>query len=144
MLKFFERKVSEEGKRPDGNSTFVAMAKLNSGLKPNGQLGLSDTFKIKFRGKLLQGNGTMLIVNPYMDLTLQMDISKGAFIEGSKRFEDLGLNSTLNYSLKEQLATFKLERKVSQDLNADVSYQNGPSTHGAGDVTLKLMYSRPF
>jgi hypothetical protein len=144
MLKFFERKVSEEGRNPEGSEAFVAMAKINSGLKPSSTLGFSDTFKLRFKGMLLQGNGTMLVVNPYMNFSLKMDLSKGAFVEGSKHFEEIGVNSTLNYSLKQQLATFKVERNIAQGLNAGVTYENGPATHNAGDVSLKLMYSRPF
>ena len=141
MLKFFGRKVSDEAKNPEGNQTMVAVAKINS---TSPSVGLSDSFSLKFRGKFLQGNGTMVVVNPYLDLNVQMDISKGAFIEGSKKFEELELNSTLNYSLKEQMTTFKVDRDIAQGLNAGVTYQNGPSTPNAGDVTLKLMYSRPF
>jgi hypothetical protein len=141
MLKFFGRKVSEEAKNPEGNQTMVAVAKINS---TSPSVGLSDSFKLKFRGKFLQGNGTMLVINPYLDFSVQMDISKGAFVEGSKKFEELDLNSTLNYSLKEQMASFKVDRDIAQGLNAGVTYQNGPSTPNAGEVTLKLMYSRPF
>lgn len=144
MLKFFERKVSEEGRRSDGNYTFVAMAKMNNGLRPGSTIGVSDFFKFKFRGKLLQGNGTMVIVNPYLDFNIQYDVRKGAFVEGSKKFEDLDITSTINYNVKEHLTTFKVNREISQDLNADITYENGRSTHNAGDVSLKLMYSRPF
>ncbi len=143
MLKFFGRKVSEEAKNPEGNQTMVAVARINSGLETSSSLG-SDSFKLKFRGKFLQGNGSMLVINPYLDFSVQMDLSKGAFIEGSKKFKELDLNSTLNYSLKEQKATFRVDRDIAQGLNAGVTYQNGPSTPNAGEVTLKLMYSRPF
>ena len=144
MLKFFERKVSEEGKKSDGNYTFVAMAKMNNGLRPGSTIGVSDTFKFKFRGKLLQGNGTMVVVNPYLDFNIQFDVRKGAFVEGSKKFEDLDITSTLNYNLKEHLTSFRVDREIANDLDATITYENGRSTHNAGDVSLKLMYSRPF
>jgi hypothetical protein len=144
MLKFFERKISEEGKSAEGNYTFVAMAKMNSGLRPGASMGLSNAFKFKFRGQLLQGNGTVVVVNPYLDFNVRMDLRKGAFVEGSKKFESLDVTSTLNYNLKDGLATFKVKREIARDLNADVTYENGPATHNAGDVSLKLMYSRAF
>ena len=144
MLQFFERKVSEEGKKPEGNYTFVAIAKMNSGLRPNASMGLSNAFKFKFRGQLLQGNGTVVVVNPYLDFNVKMDLRKGTFVEGSKKFESLDVTSTLNYNLKDGLATFKVKREIARDLNADVTYENGPATHNAGDVSLKLMYSRAF
>ena len=144
MLQFFERKVSEESRKPDPTDSLVAVARINNGLRPTSSIGLSDSFKFKFRGNLLQGQGTMVVVNPYLDFNVQMNLSKGAFVEGSKVINGLDIKSTLNYSLKNRLTTFKVDRKITQDLNADVTYQAGASTHNAGDVSVKLMYSRPF
>lgn len=144
MLKFFERKISEEGKKPEGNYTFMAVAKMNNGLRPAASIGLSNTFKFRFKGQLLQGNGTVIVVNPYLDFNVKMDLRKGTFVEGSKKLETLNVTSTVNYNLKDGLATFKVKREIARDLNADVTYENGPSTHNAGDVSLKLMYSRAF
>ncbi len=144
ILKFFERKISEEGRNEEGNDAFVALAKINSGLKPKGSMGLSDNFKIRFKGQLLRGYGTMMVVNPYFGVNVIMDLSKGAAIEGTKKIESLDVNSTLNYSLKRHMTTIKVDKNFADDLNAGITYQNGETTHGAGDVELKLMYSRPF
>lgn len=144
MLKFFERKISEEGKKEDGNYTLMAVANLNKGLKPSTSVGVSDSFRFRFKGQLLKGNGTLAVVNPYLDFNIKMDLRDGTMVEGSKKLDDLNVTSTINYNLNDGLATFRVNREIATDLNADVTYENGPSTHNAGDVSLKLMYSRPF
>ncbi len=144
MLKFFERKISEEGKKSDGNYTLMAVANLNKGLKPSTSVGVSDALRFRFKGQLLKGNGTLVVVNPYLDFNIKMDLREGTLVEGSKKLDDLNVTSTLNYNLKDGLTTFKVNREIATDLNANVTYENGPSTHNAGDVSLRLMYSRPF
>lgn len=170
VIKYVDKRISGEIKHAEKGSAFHTVGQVQTALKPESEVGVSENFKLKFKARVLQQKATMLIVNPYVDSSaevrfngkMKVDMKRSFASVGvdtsveylvnsgavnakcEKKLEALGVNASLNYNGEEQQYIAAVDKNLTTNLVGRVSSSQPTGGDAVQDNKFELLYSSSF
>ncbi len=170
ILKYIDKRISGEIKNADEGSTFHTVGQVQTALKPESEVGVSENFKLKFKARVLQQKATMFIVNPFVDSSaevrfngkMKVDVKRSFASVGvdtsmeyhvnsgelnatcQKNLEAIGVNASLNYRGLENQYIAALDKPLAPNLVGRVSSAQPMGGDAIADNKVELLYSSSF
>lgn len=170
ILKYIDKRISGEIKEADEGSAFHTVGQVQTALKPESEVGVSENFKLKFKARVLQQKATMFVVNPYVDSSaevrfngkMKVDVKRSFASVGvdtkmeyhvnsgelnascEKKLEAIGVNASLNYRGHENQYVAVLDKPLAPNLLGRVSSARPLGSDAVEDNKVELLYSSSF
>ena len=147
LLKYADKRLSGEIKQAEEGSALKSIQKAHDALRPNTEARLSRDFKLRFRGKVLQGRGAIFLENPYADFQTNFEIGGSTRFNLRRNISSLKLETSLDYNMSEGYWQACIERPLNNSLKARImSTQNDEELifSGASDKKFELRFHKDF
>jgi hypothetical protein len=145
MLKYLDKRLSGEIKNAEEGSTLHTVGKVQKALRPQTKVALTRTVKLRFKARVLQGKAIVKVENPYVDYQTKFSANGNVDMEVRKEIKPLKINAEANYRVNEDKWVARVDRKLSETINARVSsFQSTKDVDEDSDTVFELLYSLPF
>ena len=125
LLKYADKRISGEIKQAEEGSALKSIERAQQALKPNTEARLSKDIKLRFKGKVLQGEGFIFVENPYVDFRTSFEISGSTHLNIKRNISSLRLETSLNYNITKGQWEAYVEGPLSESVKARIiSSQN--------------------
>ena len=148
ILRFADKRLTGEIRNAAEGSTMQKVRSVKQALKPNTTAGLTENIKLKFRAKVTRMRAYMRVINPWVKSETEFNIVKGqVFSRFHKRFEDLGIDTRLEYRLHDNDYTASISKPLGNNITAIVSSTQSvsrPTLNHDADSIFQLQYYTSF
>lgn len=120
-LKYFDKYISGEVKKADEGSTFASVGKVQTALRPNTKMKIGKNIKIKFRARVLQGRGFIVVDNPYVDCKTQFNVRGRLNMRVGKKFKEIGTETSVQYNVDESDWIASIDQQITSTVSARIS-----------------------
>lgn len=147
LFRYIDKRISGELKNASKGSTLQKVRSVKQALKPNSTAAISKNIKLKFRAKILRMRAYMRIINPWVKAETEFNINGQVFSRFQRRFEDLGVDTKLEYRLHDNDFTASVSKPLGNNITAVVSStqpMSRASSGNAADSTFQLQYYTSF
>ncbi len=147
LFRYVDKRISGELKNASEGSTLQKVRSVKQALKPNSTAAISQNIKLKFRAKILRMRAYMRVINPWVKAETEFNINGQVFSRFQKRFEDLGVDTKLEYRLHDNDYTASVSKPLGNNITAVVSSTQPVSRKAFGndaDSTFQLQYYTSF
>lgn len=121
LLKYADKRLGGEVKKAEKGSTLHKVGKVQQALRPDSTVSFSDRFKLKFKARILQGQASVYLINPYFENSLDVNFSGHAVLRVSKKFKPLQLSTDVRVDMHNKTYATRLSRPVAKNVRAEVS-----------------------
>ena len=120
LLKYADRRLSGEIKQAEEGSPLKSIQKAQHALKPTTEARLSDDVKLRFKGRVLQGEGSIYVENPYVDFRTNFELGGSTYLNVRRELSSLKLEGSLDYNISEGHWQACIEGPISESLKARI------------------------
>jgi hypothetical protein len=146
-LKYLDKLLTGEIKTAKKGSTLHTVGTVQQALKPESDVQISDEYKLKFRAKVLQGEATLLLENPYVESEAKLYSNGEVNLYVSKQIVQLGMGTHLDYNMTKSEYTTYVDKSIndywSTRLTSIQSDQN-VAFSGQSNRILSIQFNSPF
>ena len=146
LLKYADKRLSGELKEAEAGSALHRIKTAEKALSPKVEAGLTKNIKIKFKARVLQRTGKLIVKNPLLDSHVKIDTSGRVNIHLSKNLKNLGLVAKVNYGLRGDFRA-EVDKKLSRHISSTISSsrdKNAPFGGPSSDNQLRISYRSRF
>ncbi len=147
LLRYADKRITGELKNAEVGSTLQKVRSVKQALRPNSTASISQNIKLKFRAKIMKMRAYMRVENPWVNSETEFTINGRVFSRFHKRFEDLGVDTKLEYRLHNNDFTASVSKPLGNNITAVVSSTQPVSKGGtanAADSIFQLQYYTSF
>ncbi len=147
FLKYADKRLSGELKGADKDSTLGQVATVQKALKPSSTLAVSEDYKVKFQAKVLQGQATVRLINPYFEYDTNFSLSGSVNMHVGKEIKEMGVRTDLNLDIGASRYVASVDKDLGNNFAARASTSQATDesvTSSAADKKIELMYNLPF
>ncbi len=148
IIRYADKRLTGEIKNASEGSTMQKVRSVKQALRPNTSAALSENIKLKFRAKVTRMRAYMKVINPWVNSETEFNLLKGqVFSRFQKRFEDLGIDTRVEYRLHDNDYTASISKPLGNNITAIVSSTQGLSQGAFGndaDSIFQLQYYTSF
>ena len=121
LLKYVDKRISGEIRHAKKGSGWAKVGEVQKALKPNTTVKMNKYFKLKIKGKVLEGKVTFELRNPFFKFDTYVWINGQAEVHTSKEFAKIGVNTQLNYKINEGRWIASVDKKLTEHVGARLS-----------------------
>ena len=121
LLKYVDKRLSGEIKRAEEGSALKNIQKAHDALKPNTEARLSKDVKLRFKGRVLQGEGSLFVENPYVDFRTSFEIGGSTHLNVKRDISSLRLETNMNYNITAGKWEASVEGPLTESFKARIS-----------------------
>ncbi len=147
ILKYLDKRISGEIKRAEEGTTFHRIGQVQKALSPSATLKFSDKVKLRFKGRILEGKGSLIIENPYIQTRSEFNKDGELKVVLNKRVEDLGLTYHTDYYPLEGQYITTLSKNILPQVIASLSSSQSDREmlmSSSSNRTLSMKYHKSF
>lgn len=142
-LKYLDKKIMDKGNKSPKSSPANNVVSVRKAMSPSSTIGLTNSLTVKLRAKILEGNLSILLLNPFVDSWMELN-NHGHFSMTVKRnFEDLRLEAMAQFSTNEETLKGLIKYKVTDPISGqyEVTQKN---SQNLTDHKISLHYLLVF
>ncbi len=146
-LKYFDNRLSGEMKTAEKGSALAQVKTIETAMRPQAKVAVSENVKIKFKAKVLQGKADIIVDNPYVDCNAEVKASGKVNVNVSKNINDLGVKTGVEYQVSNGVWIASVNKQLSESVSTEVSsYQKDSNMMFTeqSDKRIKLLYTKSF
>jgi len=147
-LKYLDKRLSGAMKKAPEGSALARARKVESTLKPDTSVGVSKNIKLKFRAKVIQLRGDIVVENPYVDARAEVRASGKARIFVGRNLASLGLDSQIEYSVNDGIWEAKVQKRLGRhwatQIRSAQSINQLAFLDKGSEKSVELKYHRNF
>lgn len=147
LLKYVDKRLGGEVKKAEKGSTLHKVGKVQKALRPDTSVSFSNKFKLKFKARVLQGQASVYLINPYFKNSLDVNFKGHAVLRVSKKFKPLKLSTDVRVDMQNKTYATRLSRPVVKNVRAEVSSNRklkGAPFESDANNKIQLRYFRAF
>lgn len=146
-LRYLDKRLTGELKHAKEGSALHKVNAVQQALKPDTEATITKNIKVRFKARVLQGEGIVNVENPWVDCNARVRLNGNMEVHIGRRFASLGVNTAIDYRKHENLYITSIDRALSETVTARItstqSDSEAPFT-GNADARFGLYYSKPF
>jgi hypothetical protein len=120
-LKYIDKRISGEIKRADKGSTWEKVGTIEKALKPAATVEVSPLVKLRFKAKVLEGEGNILVENPYMECSSKIHRTGAVSLHLGKKVETLDLQINNDFKVDQNSYVTSFSRPIYGPLSGKLS-----------------------
>lgn len=147
FLKYLDKRISGEIKGADQGTALHRVNQVQKALKPSTAVKVSKLIKLKFKAKVLQREARLIVDNPWIDYSTEMDMEGQVTMKMGKTFKELGVDCKVDYDVDEGHYVAHVDKKITETISGRVSsYQSDKDVAFSEESNriFQLMYNLPF
>jgi hypothetical protein len=144
ILKYVDKRISGEIKNAEEGSAFHTVGQVQEALKPDAEVGLTENYKLKFRARVLEGKGTMLLINPYCEASMVVKLNGELNLVAKKKFDDIDTEAGIDVSVDEGRWLASIDHKITDNLIARASSELKVDFSRETDTKLEFYFRTSF
>lgn len=150
LLRYLDKRLSGEIKQAERGSTLHSVGKAHKALKPKIEAGITQNIKLKFRARVLQGRGYIVVQNPYVDANAMVSASGRVELNVEKSFHEVGVHSKVQYNVDQGFWVAQIDKRLTDQISARVTSEQAvdskmlPHLGTQSNQTVQVMYHLPF
>ncbi len=146
LLKYADKRLTGEMKDAEEGSPMASVNKAQRALRPQAEVGVSPNIKFKFKARALQGEGKVIVENPYFDYETRYKVfTNNLYSSASKNFKTIGFRTGADVAVTEKNWTAFFDQKITEEVSARVTSSQSPNQvmfSSDSDSVFQLMYSK--
>lgn len=147
ILKYVDKRISGEVKKAEEGSAMSSVGAVQSALKPNTKVQISENIKVKFKAQVLQGYADVIIENPYVECSSSVNLSGEVKMYLRKKFNESRSIASMEYNANEANYITQVDQNITDKLTARISSSQSQSNaifSQNSDSRFQFIYSTPF
>ena len=120
---------------------------MEKALSPKAEAQIARNIKIKFKARVLQRKGKLLVNNPYVDYQVDVYTSGQVDMHLGKEIKSLGVRANIDYDVNQGHYVAALDKDLTKNITTTLSSaqssRTGPFSRGS-DRTLRISYTAKF
>lgn len=145
ILRYADKRLAGEVKNAEEGSTLAAVGKAQQALRPQAEMG-NETFKLKFKAKVLQGESRLVFINPWLEQETQYKIFQNTLSTSiGKDFKTIGIKTNAQYQMTEKRWVASVDKQITEAIKANISSAQADKNmafSSNSDKTFQFIYSR--
>jgi len=147
LLRYFDRRLSGEIKNSEQGSTMNSVGKTYQAMKPKAEAQITQNVKLKFRARMLQGQGTLNVENPWVEARGLVTVGGRVEFTMAKNLKPLGVTARVNYYANRSEYEAIMDKQIYGNFSARYSSIQDKNTGVAdkkSNQILQLMFNQSF
>jgi hypothetical protein len=147
LLRYADKRLSGEMKNAAQGSTLRRVSNVQKALKPDTEATISRNIKLKFKARVLQLEGRMTVVNPWVESETTFNAQGEIHTRVAKNIKTLGIRTEVFYQVHDGNYQAVISKPLSQKVTAVLSSSQSDNQVAFADLdrnTVQLIYSTPF
>lgn len=147
FLRYIDKRLSGEIKEAEEGSTLATVGKVQDALKPNSNISLAKDYRLRFKGRVLQGEGRMKFENPFAETEAKLRLNGDLNVRVTRSIASIGLSSYIDFDFDDNTYTTRMDQKLTETIEASIFStqkikQDAFSKNS--DQVFQVQYSAPF
>ena len=116
-------------------------------LAPKVEAKISKNVRLKFKARILQRKGKVIIDNSYVDSHIDVTTSGDVDVHLSKKLKKLGLSKSIEYDVDEGIYMARIDKQLTRNISTTLSSSQKLRAAPFGrksDTTLRINYTSRF
>jgi len=144
LLRYADKRLMGSIKNAQKGSALSKVRTMKTALKPNSTASISKNFKLKFSAKVLKGRAFMKLVNPWVKAETEFTLNGRVYSRFQKSFKNLGIDTRLEYRLRQNNYTASVTKPLGNNITAMVSTTQSVAKSRAANSVFQLQYYTSF
>ncbi len=147
LLKYIDKRISGEIRHAKKGSSWARVGNVQQALKPNTTVKMNKYFKLKIKGKVLEGKVTFTLKNPFFNCETYVWINGRSTIHMGKDFKTVGVKTNLDYKVNEGRWIASIDKKITKQVGAILSAERTGFISlydQKATQVLKVYFNHPF
>ncbi len=146
MIRYIDKRIAGEVKNAKEGSTLKKIGEIQENLRPSAQIAIGQRVKMKIRMHILQGQASMSLLNPWIDMMAEGTASGKLKLCLDKHFSQIGGQAALNYEYHYNKWTASYEQLITNNLKARLASEKtgNLSLRKQDQQNIQLIYWRAF
>lgn len=147
LIKYLDKRISGEIKKAEEGTTFHRIGQVQKALSPSATLKFSDKVKLRFKGRILEGKGSLIIENPYIQTKSEFNKDGELKVVLNKNIKELGLTYHTDYYPLEGQYITTLSKNLFAQVTASLSSSQSDKEimmSSSSNRTLSMKYHSSF
>ncbi|CAM9902701.1 unnamed protein product [Chrysoparadoxa australica] len=147
LLRYADKRLSGEMKNADKGSTLSRVSNVRQALRPSSEASISQNVKLKFKARILQLQGTMNIINPWVESETTFNANGEIHTRVAKNLESIGVRAEVFYQVHDGQYQAVISKPLTNNVTAVLSSAQSDNEVAFADIdrnTVQLIYSTPF
>lgn len=147
LLRYADKRLSGEMKNAAQGSTLRRVSNVQQALRPDTEATISRNIKLKFKARVLQLQGTMRVINPWVESETTFNAQGEIHTRVAKNIESLGIRTEVFYQVHDGNYQAVISKPLSEKVTAVLSSSQSDNQVAFADLdrnTVQLIYSTPF
>ena len=128
IIKYFDKRLSGEIKRAEEGTTLHRVGQLQKALKPSAVIKVSDHFKFKFKGRILEGEAKIMLDSTFFKYQTEVNRKGEVNMKLYRSFDEIGLHSEANYNPNDKVWVTSISKKLPHNITAQLSSSQNDKT----------------
>lgn len=146
FLRYLDKRIMHNIEHAPKQSSLSKVKSAKKALRPSSTADISENFKIKFRARVLQGRGSILFINPWLDASAQFSLSGKLEFKLEREFQAPQILTQLTVNLKNEEWTALMQKSLTETLKAQVLAIQPTKSMALdnADRRIQLLYQKSF
>lgn len=147
LLRYADKRLSGEMRNAEQGSTLRRMSNVQQALRPSSEASISNNIKLKFKARILQLQGTMQIINPWVESETTFNADGEIHSRFAKNIKSLGIRTEIYYQVHDGNYQAIISKPLTDKVTAVLSSAQSDNEVAFADLdrnTVQLIYSTPF
>jgi hypothetical protein len=146
FFRYVDRRISGEVRNAEEGSTFHTVGQVQDALRPNATVELLPSFRFRFRARILEGQASVLVDNPWVDCDAMVN-AKGDIEVNLRKDLYWGVSAGIHYKIDDGEWETHIQKPLARNLYGRVTSLQRDSEmafSNQSDATVQLVFSQPF
>jgi len=121
FVRYLDKRLAGEIKHAKEGTTLASVREVHKALRPKAKVSIGKFVKIRFKARLLQGQGKIIVKNPYVKCEAHLNVKGDATVYISKKFEDSKIETRVDYDVHKGRWIASVDKGITQNIRARVS-----------------------
>lgn len=147
FLKYADKRLSGEIKTAERGTALHRIKTAEKALSPKVEAKVAKNVKIKFKARVLQRMGKLLVKNPLVDYHVSINTTGAVKMHLGRDIKALGLSAKIDYDANKGVYVAKIGKRISRNISSTLSSQGASTNTPFGQNTvraLKVSYKSRF
>ena len=147
MLRYLDKRLMTKINNAPKTSSLASVKNARTALRPASTTEISENFKLKINGRLLQGRGTISLLNPWIDANAQFSLSGRLEFNLERQFVDSEITTQIKIDVKSNEWLALMQKDITDNFKAQIlSIQptNSMAFDHDADRRIQLIYNKNF
>ena len=147
LLKYADKRLSGEIKNSEEGSALHRIKTVEKTLSPKAEAKIAPNIRLKFKARVLQGQGSLMVNNPYVDYRTDIHTSGQVDMHLGKKIGSLGIHAKIDYDLNQKQYIAALDKNITKNIKTTISSAQSDSSipfNVKSDKTLRISYTAKF